>query len=84
MTARAPDETILEDLRRVAETLPEGHRLTGRYYDKHGLYNRILCHNHFGSWKQALIEAGLDDQTLYDARVRRDISAKHAGNVSGF
>lgn len=55
---RIPDETLLEELRRVAEEL--GEPPTVAQMDKYGEYSVATYRNHFGRWNLALREAGFE------------------------
>lgn len=52
-----PDEDLLSDLRRVAES---GHgTLSAAAYTRHGKHAAITVAKRFGSWNDALLKAGL-------------------------
>ena len=52
------DAELLEDLRRVSQII-RSPTVTGRDYTKHGRFNMRTVSDRFGSWSQALREAGL-------------------------
>ena len=54
-----PDETFLEDLRKVAGHLRK-KSVTIDEYDKYGAYHSSSLRNRFGSWFTALKKAGLE------------------------
>src|SRR5208283_4712889 len=55
------DNSLLKELRRVATLIPEG-KLTCAAFDKVSkVHSSTICHR-FGSWKRALITAGLGDR----------------------
>jgi hypothetical protein len=49
---------LLADLRRVSQSVG-GDAIKGEDYRKHGKYSYTSMRNHFGSWKNALDELGL-------------------------
>ncbi|MFZ5993533.1 MAG: homing endonuclease associated repeat-containing protein [Thermodesulfobacteriota bacterium] len=53
-----PDETFLEDLRRVAQQLGK-NSVTMEEYAEHGVYHSSTVQRRFGSWFVALEKAGL-------------------------
>lgn len=55
---RIPDETLLDELRRVSEQL--GKVPTAVQMDKHGDYPVTTYRNHFGRWSVAIRAAGLE------------------------
>ncbi|WP_155118167.1 homing endonuclease associated repeat-containing protein [Halorubrum sp. T3] len=65
-------DVILDDIRRVADKL--GKPPTAKEMSEHGEYSQRVCQNKFGSWNEALREAGyapnrkfrLTDQDLVD------------------
>jgi len=56
---RIDDETLLTDLRRVADDL--GRSPPVMKYDKHGNHNSKTLKRRFGNWSEVLSEAGLED-----------------------
>jgi len=55
-----PNETFLEDLRKVAIQLGK-KSVTMEEYDKYGTYHSSSLHHRFGSWFNALKKAGLEN-----------------------
>lgn len=67
------DEQIIDDLVETAKKCESmGFAFTKRSYANYGDYGANTPIRRFGSWKQACIEAGLSEDTLYEARVRRE------------
>lgn len=52
------DAELLDDLRRVADLIGERY-ISTQSYERHGGFSRSTIRQRFGSWKNALIEAGL-------------------------
>lgn len=52
------NEEILSDIMKTAEQLGQDY-ISLSYYKKHGKYSQTAIQNHFGSWKNALLQAGL-------------------------
>lgn len=66
------DDELLLDLKRISSKI-EKQSLTIAEYKQHGKYSPTTVENHFGSWNNALIKAGLQlskklysDQELFD------------------
>jgi len=56
---RIDDEELLADIRRVAKCV-DGP-LSENQYDKRGEFSRNTAKRHFGTWRDALAEAGVED-----------------------
>jgi len=59
--ADGSDEAILQELKRVADLLPEG-MLVAKFFNAHGHCSSSYVTRRFGSWRNALQQAGLDDK----------------------
>jgi len=62
------DETLLAELRRVADSL-QGQRLTRERFDSLGRVHSSTLHNRFGSWAAALDKAGISESVAPRFRV---------------
>jgi hypothetical protein len=73
---RSPeDETLLDDLRRVAREM-KTRAVTAQQYGKHGQFSIHVMQHRFGSWLQARQRAGLEGTTLKriaDEELLRDL-----------
>lgn len=58
------DESILDEIRRVAELLNE-RPLTINSFDKEGKVNHTTITRRFGNWQKALEKAGLDESFIH-------------------
>ena len=76
MTKRIPDEELLNDLHRVADIV--GSSPSQPEYSRHGNYSKSTIQRRFGSWNEALIEAGLaiekrDEKKFSDSELIADL-----------
>lgn len=60
-TAQLSDEEILQDLQMVAKKLSTDY-LSISAYKKSGKYSQTAIQGHFGTWKNALMQAGLKNE----------------------
>lgn len=67
------DDSLIEELRRVAATVPDGP-LSQAVYDRHALAHSSTVRRRFGGWREALERAGLADRyggpTVISRRMR--------------
>ena len=71
------DESILNELRRVAEFLNEKPLLIEKF-NKESRVSASTIIRHFGTWQTAILKAGLD--SAYAARTKSDISKEEVTN----
>lgn len=59
--AQLSDQQMLDDLRRVADVTSKRY-IPWRDYNSHGQFSSSSISKRFGTWKRALVEAGLDSE----------------------
>ena len=73
------DEEIIKDIQLVAKKHKEGYLSLSKYI-RYGKYSRCAIQGHFGTWKEALIRAGLRSTRNQDELNR--ISNQQIGRAS--
>ena len=63
--AQLTDEEILMDIQETARALGRDY-ISISTYKTHGKYSQIAIQAHFGTWKNALVKAGLRDERTPD------------------
>lgn len=77
---RIDDETLIEDLQRVADTI--GRTPPIEVYDKHGNHNSKTLKNRFGNWSEVLERAGMEPTSHsehWEDNEPADFSEKYGG-----
>lgn len=72
--ARFSDESLLEELRQLADEL--GHAPTLQEFRDYSDHSATTYYERFGSWRQSLQEAGFDDRPPQQAIPREDLIAE--------